>query len=104
MEPRVNPRSGNEIGMLPGFGDAARVQNDDAVGPLDGRQAVSAHQRRPAAPERFPPPLYMGLRFGVEGGGRLPRAEHPPGLGERALDSDPVPLSAPNTHAAFSHN
>src|SRR6267378_4780907 len=68
MEHRVDPGSGNEIGVLSGFGDAARIQNDDAVGPLDGGQAVRDHQRRAAAHERFQRRLNVALRFAVECG------------------------------------
>src|SRR5258708_22016805 len=101
MEARVDPGRGDEIGVFSGFGDAARVQNDDAVGPLDGRQAVRDHQRRAAAHERFQRRLHMALRFAVEGGGRLVEDEHRRILEERARDGEPLPLSARKAHAVL---
>src|SRR5437879_7127445 len=48
MELRVYPGGGEEFGVPSGLGDTARVQHDDAVGPLDSGEPMCDHERRAA--------------------------------------------------------
>src|SRR5258705_13252491 len=70
VQPRIEPAVGDQILVRALLGDAARLDRDDAVGTLDGREAVRDHDAGPALPPRLPRLLPQTLRFGIEGPGR----------------------------------
>src|SRR6266481_9777185 len=86
IELRVYPGGGEELGVPSGLGDTARVQHDDAVGPLDGGEPMGDHQSCAAFHERFERLLDVALRFAVQGRGRLVQDQHRRVLEERARD------------------
>src|SRR5437660_10527212 len=102
MELRVYPGGGEEFGVSSGLGDAARVQNDDAVSPLDGGEPMCDHERCAALHERLERLLDMALGFAVERGGGLVENEHRRVLEGGASDSEPLPLPARKAHAVLA--
>src|ERR1700704_6605797 len=101
IELRVYPGGGEELGVPSGLGDTARVQHDDAVGPLYGGEPMGDHERCTALHESFERLLDVALRFAVEGGGRLVQDQHRRVLEERTRDGEPLPLAAREAHAVL---
>src|SRR5437667_4106682 len=102
MELRVYPGGGEEFGVPSGLGDTARVQHDDAVGPLDSGEPMCDHERCAALHERLERLLDVALGFAVESGGGLVENQHRRVLEEGARDSEPLPLPARKAHAVLA--
>ena len=59
----------HQFSMSAGFHEAPLVEDEDAIGSLDGRQAVGDHKSRSAFHELFQRLLDKSFRFTVEGRG-----------------------------------
>ena len=69
VEILVEPFMVHEFGMVAGFHEAPFVQDEDAIGSLDGRQTVSNHKGRSAFHELLQCLLDEPFRLTVEGRG-----------------------------------
>src|SRR6267143_7176466 len=101
IELRVYPGCGEEFGVPSGLGDTARVQHDDAAGPLDSGEPMCDHERCAALHERLERLLDVALGFAVQSGGGLVENQHRRVLEERARDGEPLPLPAREAHAVL---
>ena len=76
------------------FHDAAMVEDNDAVGPHDGGEAVGDDDGRAIAEHVVEGSLQEALAFGVEGRGGLVEDEQFGIAQQRAGDADALALSA----------
>src|SRR2546426_4324030 len=101
-EAGVEAAFGDERSVGAGGDDASVVHDDDAVGRLDGREAMRDDKRGAPAHEALEGELHRLLALGIERARRL--VEQQDGaVGEyRARDRDPLPLPARELDAALA--
>src|SRR5690606_10242248 len=85
-----------------GLAQLAVMHDEDAVGVLDGREAVRDDERGAAAHERLERALDAGLEFGVDGAGRLVEDEDARVEGEGAGEGEELPLADGEGDAALA--
>src|SRR5439155_23872034 len=83
--------------------EGAIVEDDDAVGMADGRQAMGHDERRPALHQTPEGVEHRRLGVGVEGRRRLVEDEDRRVLDEGARDRQPLLLADREGHAALAH-
>ena len=71
IEVLVEPFLVEQFGMGAGFHEAPFVEDENAIGPLDGRQAVGDHKSRAALHELFQRLLDEPFRLAIERGCRF---------------------------------
>src|SRR5258708_17828233 len=101
-EAGVEPVLGDERSVGAGGDDAAVVHDDDAVGRLNGRQAVRDDKRRATLHEALEGELHRLLAFRVERAGGLVEEENGAIGEDRARDRDALALPAGKLHAALT--
>src|SRR5690606_37741791 len=102
MQPAVDAIVLDQLGVATLFGDAILSDYDNAVGILDGRQAVRDDERR--APLRQFQQRLLNRRFGlgIQRGRRFVENQDGGVLEEHARDSNTLLLPAAQLHAALT--
>src|SRR5579871_1276536 len=99
MQSRVDAARRQKLGVAAHFDDAAAIEHDDAVGPLDGGKAVRNDQGRAADHQGVERILDAALRLRVQGRRGLVQNEHRGIFQKRTGDGEPLPLTARQAHA-----
>ena len=94
VEARVHAALRDELLVRPHLDDAPLVEDDDAVGRADGRQAVRDDDRRAPAHDLLERALEARLGVRVDARGRLVEHEQRRVAVDGARERDELPLAA----------
>src|SRR5574341_1990920 len=97
IELGVDAVARDELGVAAALDDAAPLEHDDAVGALDGREAVRDNDGGAPAHQGVERRLHLALGLGVERGGGLVEDQHRGVLEEGACDRQALALPAGET-------
>ena len=101
VEGGVEAVAGQELVVAAGFGQAAVVEDQDAVGVADGRQAVGDDDGSAALHEFFDGRLDELLGFGVDAAGGLVEDEDAGVVGDDAAEGQQLALAGGEVGAGF---
>src|SRR5690349_2377370 len=102
VELLVEARRANQLFVRSGLDDPPLIEDDDPVGPLDGRETVRDDEHGAPLEERLERLLHEKLRFRIEARGRLVEEEDGRILEDGARDGEPLTFAAREAYAPVS--
>src|SRR5216683_6220104 len=92
-QPVIQAAAGEQLRVRAALAQRALAQHQDAVGALDGGEAMRDHQRGAILEQLVERPLDQRLGFAVDTGGRLVYHQHAWIVGERAGEREELALA-----------
>ena len=100
----VEAAPSHEGGVSALLDDPPLVQDENAVGPLHGRQAVGDQDGGPSSHQPVQRLLHQHLRLRIQGRGRFVQDQEPGIFQERPGDGESLPLSPRQIDTFFAHH